>query len=173
LKFLIVTFLRLFGLPGHFLEFLLSMRKIGFPSGEGIPRVLVSFNLINIFRGFFTRFIVSSNLDWIWPFWIRRQFYADNPDFVARGFQPSSINTTYRNWTGIGNLNSKLESVVDPRGLLSPWIEKWSVPRFNPNSSNSPTLRKTIFPLSAASCSRVRLSSCRKGSSFEKSSESL
>lgn len=127
MKFVVVIFLRLFGLPGHFLEFLLSMRKIGFPSGEGIPRVLVSFNLINIFRGFFTRFIVSSNLDWIWPFWIRRQFYADNPDFVARGFQPSSINITYRNWTGIGNLNSKLESVVDPRGLLSPWIEKWSV----------------------------------------------
>jgi len=127
LKFVFVIFLRLFGLPGHFFEFLLSMRKIGFPSGEGIPRVLVSFNLINIFRGFFTRFIVSSNLDWIWPFWIRRQFYADNPDFVARGFQPSSINITYRNWTGIGNLNSKLESVVDPRGLLSPWIEKWSV----------------------------------------------
>lgn len=119
--------MRLFDLPGQILEFLVALRNVGFPSGEGIPKELLSFNVLTVVRGLATRFIVSTNLDWIWPYWMQKQFYAHQADFVARGFQPATININHRNWTAIGNLNSKREAIVDPRGLLTPWINRWSV----------------------------------------------
>lgn len=126
-EFLIAKTLRLFGMPAEVADYVNSFLAIGYHSGEPIPKVLMDFNLINIVRGIYTRFVVSTNLDWIWPFWMERQFYAKYNDFSARGFQPASINTSHRNWTGIGTLVSENESVVDPRGLLTPYNNSWSL----------------------------------------------
>jgi hypothetical protein len=126
-EFFIKKIFKAFGLPGDIYYFIRAFLSIGYPSHAPFPRVLLVFNLRNFVRGLFTRFIVSSNLDWIWPFWINRQFYPRSSDFTARGFQPVSTNATHRNWTGIGTLNSSAESTVDPRGLVTPFINGWSL----------------------------------------------
>src|SRR3990172_8025861 len=38
-----------------------------------------------------------------------------------------SQNSTHRDWTGVGCLNSELEGVVDPAGLITPWLDGFSV----------------------------------------------
>lgn len=126
-EYLISRAVRLLGFPAEVADYVNSFLAIGYHSGEPIPKVLMDFNIVNIVRGLYTRFVVSTNLDWIWPYWIERQFYAKYPDFSARGFQPASINTSHRNWTGIGTLESENESVVDPRGLLTPFNNSWSL----------------------------------------------
>ncbi len=65
--------------------------------------------------------------DWVWPFWLRRQTDPSSPAFVPRGHLPFLTNVTGRNWTTIGNLGSAREAVVDPRGLVSPWFDGWSL----------------------------------------------
>ncbi len=126
-EYLISKALRLTGVPKEVSEFINSFLSIGYDSGEPFPKNLFDFNATNLARGFFTRFVVSTNLDWIWPYWIGRQFYAKYNAFSARGFTPASINTTYRNWTAIGTLNAEYEPIVDPRGLLTPVAFGWSL----------------------------------------------
>jgi len=125
-EYLVSKAARLFGF-GVISEYIYAFLSIGYPSGEALPKVLMDFNLLNVIRGLFTRFVVSTNLDWIWPFWIERQFYPKYKDFSARGFNPASINTSHRNWTGIGCLDSEYESIIDPRGLLTPYNNSWSL----------------------------------------------
>ncbi|MDR1996883.1 MAG: hypothetical protein LBQ83_00950 [Candidatus Margulisbacteria bacterium] len=125
-EFLISKALHLAGL-GYIANYVFSFLSIGYPSGESIPKVLMDFNILNIVRGLFTRFVVSTNLDWIWPYWIVKQFYATSEGFSARGFNPASINTNYRNWTGLGDLDSEYEAIVDPRGLTTPYYNSWSL----------------------------------------------
>ena len=36
-------------------------------------------------------------------------------------------NVTQRNWTAVGNIGSALEGIVDPRGLVTPWFDGWSL----------------------------------------------
>jgi hypothetical protein len=125
-EFLLAKALNLIGL-GYISDYVFAFLSIGYPSGESIPKVLMDFNILNIVRGLFTRFVVSTNLDWIWPYWMEKQFYATSDGFSARGFNPASINTNYRNWTGIGDLNSEHEAIVDPRGLTTPYYNSWSL----------------------------------------------
>lgn len=65
--------------------------------------------------------------DWVWPWWLGRQIDPANPAFVPRDQLPSLTNVTGRNWTAIGNLDSPHEAVVDPRGLVTPWPDGWSL----------------------------------------------
>ena len=65
--------------------------------------------------------------DWLWPFWAERQFDPEAPSFVPRGDQPSVVNVTHRNWTLVGNLASPHRAAVDPRGLVTPWADGWSL----------------------------------------------
>ncbi|MFC1517940.1 hypothetical protein ACFL5G_05255 [Candidatus Margulisiibacteriota bacterium] len=126
-EFFLKRLFRIFGLPGDIFYFIRAFISIGYPSHEPTPKVLVVFNMRNIVRGLFTRFIVSSNLDWVWPYWIKRQFYPQNKEFVARGFQPVSVNISHRNWTGVGTLNGVREATIDPRGLVTPFTNGWSL----------------------------------------------
>ncbi|GBR75634.1 glycosyl hydrolases family 15 [Candidatus Termititenax persephonae] len=125
-EFLIAKALYLVGL-GFISDYVFAFLSIGYSSGEPIPKVLMDFNILNIVRGLFTRFVVSTNLDWIWPYWMVKQFYATSEGFSARGFNPASINTNYRNWTGIGDLDSEYEATIDPRGLTTPYFNSWSL----------------------------------------------
>ena len=50
-----------------------------------------------------------------------------SPGFVPRGHLPFLTNVTHRNWTAVGNLDSPWEAIVDPRGLVTPWFDGWSL----------------------------------------------
>lgn len=92
------------------------------PPGEMLP-----IGARTVFRALRTRAASQVGTDWVWPFWLRRQVDPASPAFVPRGHLPFLTNVTGRNWTSIGNLGSAREAVVDPRGLVSPWFDGWSL----------------------------------------------
>ncbi|MCI0475787.1 MAG: hypothetical protein L0Y55_06030, partial [Anaerolineales bacterium] len=49
------------------------------------------------------------------------------PGFLPRGFNLYTINYTRRDWTMIGNLDHTREAIVDPRGVVTPWFDGWSL----------------------------------------------
>jgi hypothetical protein len=78
-------------------------------------------------RGFMTFHSVQINLDWVWPYWIEKQFDPGSRSFIPRAMNLTHVNQTQRNWTAVGVLGGKVEPIVDPRGLLTPWFDGWSL----------------------------------------------
>lgn len=109
------------------LDFFTGTSKVGQPSEVAVPKELLPMGALLYSRGMFTQWVVQTNLDWTWPYWIERQFRPETPDFMARGHHLFSLNCTHRNWTGVGPLGSREEGVVDGRGLLMPWRDGWSL----------------------------------------------
>ncbi len=92
------------------------------PPGEMLP-----VGARTVFRAVRTQSASQVGAGWVWPWWLHRQIDPSSPAFVPRGQLPFLSNMTGRNWTTIGNLGSKREAVVDPRGLVSPWFDGWSL----------------------------------------------
>lgn len=92
------------------------------PPGEMLP-----IGARTVFRALRTRAASQVGTDWVWPYWLHRQIDPGSPAFVPRGHLPFLSNVTGRNWTTIGNLGSAREAVVDPRGLVCPWFDGWSL----------------------------------------------
>jgi hypothetical protein len=78
-------------------------------------------------RALRTRAAAQIGSDWVWPYWLERQLDPGSPAFVPRGHLPFLTNVTHRNWTAVGNLDSPWEAIVDPRGLVTPWYDGWSL----------------------------------------------
>lgn len=78
-------------------------------------------------RGLVNKRFLDTHRDWILPFWASHQLEPGDPGFVARGLQPVLLNSTYRDWTSIGNPSSSREAIVDPRGLVTPLFDGWSI----------------------------------------------
>ncbi|MCR4338166.1 MAG: hypothetical protein NUV91_10220, partial [Candidatus Omnitrophica bacterium] len=78
-------------------------------------------------RGLINSQAIQHNLDWVWPYWVECQFDPDSPSFVPRAFSLTHINLTQRNWTAVGLPDSIELPIVDPRGLVTPFFDSWSV----------------------------------------------
>ena len=78
-------------------------------------------------RGLINSRVVQNNLNWIWPYWVQRQFDPADDAFVPRGFNFSHVNQTLRNWTAVGLPDCNALPIVDPRGLLTPFYDGWSL----------------------------------------------
>jgi hypothetical protein len=78
-------------------------------------------------RGLINSQAIQHNLDWVWPYWVECQFNPHNIAFVPRAFSLTHINLTHRNWTAVGLPDSSVTPIVDPRGLLTPFWDSWSV----------------------------------------------
>lgn len=78
-------------------------------------------------RGLINSRVIQHNRDWVWPYWIERQFDPDDVAFVPRAFTITHINLTHRNWTAIGLPDFDELPIVDPRGLLTPFYDEWSL----------------------------------------------
>lgn len=76
-------------------------------------------------RGWFNRQTLDIRRDWVLPYWATRQLDPHDPGFIGRALQPVYINAGYRTWTALGNPESRLESIADPRGLLTPMPNEW------------------------------------------------
>src|SRR5262245_50735126 len=79
-----------------------SLRKFGQPSEVGEPIELVRAGVVFHARGLMNTRAIQHNLDWVWPFWIERQFDPADPAFVPRAFSLTHVNLTHRNWTAVG-----------------------------------------------------------------------
>jgi hypothetical protein len=69
---------------------------------------------------------IQHNLDWVWPYWVERQFNPRDLSFVPRAFSFSHVNLTHRNWTAVGLPELPVFPIVDPRGLVTP-LHRWLV----------------------------------------------
>ncbi|GAB6145486.1 hypothetical protein [Desulfocicer niacini] len=103
------------------------IRQFGQPSEVMEPIELLRAGLVFHARGIINTRAFQYNLDWVWPYWVTRQFNPRDTSFIPRGFSFSHINVTQRNWTALGHPDVPLYPVVDPRGLLTPMYDSWSV----------------------------------------------
>ncbi len=91
------------------------------------PLELLRAGIVFHARGLVNVKAIQHNLDWVWPFWVERQFKPGDPSFVPRAFSFSHINLTHRNWTAVGIPKLPLYPIVDPRGLVTPLHDGWSL----------------------------------------------
>ena len=103
------------------------MRQFGRPSEVQEPIELLRAGLLFHARGVINTRAIQFNLDWVWPYWVVRQFNPRDVSFIPRGFAISHINTTHRNWTALGHPDLDWTPIVDPRGLITPFWDSWSV----------------------------------------------
>lgn len=97
------------------------------PSEVGEPIELLRAGVVFHARGLINSRVIQHNLDWVWPYWIERQFDPADVSFVPRAFSITHINLTHRNWTALGHPDCQELPIVDPRGLLTPLLDGWSL----------------------------------------------
>ncbi|WOJ93120.1 hypothetical protein R0135_15225 [Congregibacter variabilis] len=103
------------------------LRRFAQPSEVAEPVELLRAGAIFHARGLINSRVIQHNLDWVWPHWIERQFNPLDDAFVPRAFSLTHVNLTHRNWTAIGLPDYDHLPIVDPRGLLTPLYDGWSL----------------------------------------------
>jgi hypothetical protein len=109
------------------IELLARLRSFAQPSEVGEPIELLRAGVIFHARGLINSKVIQHNLDWVWPYWIEKQYNPKSDSFIPRAFSASHINLTHRNWTAIGYPDSEQLPLVDPRGLVTPLYDGWSL----------------------------------------------
>ncbi len=106
---------------------LARMRGFAQPSEVAEPIELLRAGMLFHARGLVNTKAIQNNLDWVWPHWVERQFNPADPAFIPRAFSFSHINLTHRNWTAAGLPDVPYYPIVDPRGLITPIFDGWSL----------------------------------------------
>ncbi len=109
------------------LTFLARMRSFSQPSEVKEPMELVRAGILFQARGVINARAIQFNLDWVWPFWAEKQFDPTSSSFIPRGYAPTHVNLTHRDWTAVGLPGLPLYPLVDPRGLVTPLYDGWSL----------------------------------------------
>lgn len=116
-----------FGIPERAINYIKPMSIVGKQGKGGLPKDLVSMNILNMVRGLFNQIVFASHSVWVWPYWVVQQYDSRGLGFIPRGFQLPAMNVANRNWTAVGKLGNTKEAIVDVRGLVTPRIYSWSV----------------------------------------------
>jgi len=103
------------------------LRQFGKPSEVQEPIELLRAGLVFHARGLVNTRAIQYNLDWVWPYWVVKQFTPKDASFIPRGFSFSHINVTHRNWTAVGHPDLAAYPIIDPRGLVTPLFDAWSI----------------------------------------------
>lgn len=106
------------------------LAHLGQPSEVAQPIELLRAGAVLHARGLVNSRVIQHNLDWVWPYWIERQFDPNDVAFVPRAFSITHINLTNRNWTAVGVPDCPELPLVDPRGLVTPFLDSWSLDGF-------------------------------------------
>ena len=125
-KFLIQRAARSYGIIDP-IDLLARMRRFAQPSEVQEPLELLRAGIVFHARGLINTRAIQHNLDWVWPFWVEKQFDPADSSFIPRGFTFSHVNCTHRNWTAVGRPDLPLYPIVDPRGLVTPLHDGWSL----------------------------------------------
>ncbi len=125
-KFFIKRIARSYGFIDPF-TFLARLRRFSQPSEVQEPLELLRAGTVFHARGLINTKAIQNNLDWIWPYWVEKQFNPEDPSFVPRAYSLTHINLTHRNWTAVGQPDIPLYPLVDPRGLVTPLYDGWSL----------------------------------------------
>jgi hypothetical protein len=97
------------------------------PSEVSEPIELLRAGAIFHARGLVNSKVLQQNLDWIWPYWVQKQFNPHDNSFLPRAFSITHINLTHRNWTAVGIPGIEYYPIVDPRGMITPHFDGSSV----------------------------------------------
>ncbi len=97
------------------------------PSEVWAPVELMRAGAVFHARGLINSQVIQHNLDWVWPYWVERQFDPTDRSFIPRAFSLTHINLTHRNWTAVGIPGFRELPIVDPRGLVMPFLDSWSI----------------------------------------------
>jgi len=133
-------------------SFLARLRKFSKPSEVAEPIELLRAGVTFHARGLINTKAIQTNLDWVWPYWVEKQFQPGDPSFVPRAFSFSHVNLTHRDWSAVGLPNLALYPIVDPRGLVTPLYDGWSLDWFEPwftRTDDSPVLDNITAKLQA------------------------
>ena len=123
------------------ISLLARLRRFSQPSEFQEPLELLRAGLVFHARGLINAKSIQQNLDWIWPYWVERQFNPSDPSFLPRSFSFSQVNLTQRNWTAVGTPSRNAYPLVDPRGLITPFFDGWSLDFwFIPADEDAPAL---------------------------------
>jgi hypothetical protein len=106
---------------------LARLHRFAQPSEVAEPIELLRAGVAFHARGLINTRTIQHNLDWVWPFWIERQFDPLDVSFIPRSFSITHVNLTHRNWTAVGLPDYDGLPLVDPRGLLTPLFDGWSL----------------------------------------------
>ncbi len=106
---------------------LARLHRFAQPAEVAEPVELLRAGVVFHARGLINARVIQHNLDWVWPYWIERQFDPEDDAFVPRAFAITHVNLTHRNWTAIGLPDVDALPIVDPRGLLTPHYDGWSL----------------------------------------------
>src|SRR5438034_2257644 len=109
------------------IQFLARLRQFSKPSEISEPIELLRAGVLFHARGLINTKAIQNNLDWVWPYWVERQFNPADRSFIPRAFSFSHINLTHRNWTAVGLPDVPYYPIVDPRGLVTPLFDGWSL----------------------------------------------
>lgn len=108
-------------------ELLARLERFAQPVELKKPLELMRAGIVFHARGLMNSAAIQHNLDWVWPYWVERQYDPEDVSFVPRAFSLTHINLTHRNWTAIGVPDHDALPIVDPRGLLTPFWDGWSL----------------------------------------------
>lgn len=100
--------------------FLNSILNMGRKGEVSFPKELIPLNLEILLKGLLTSRVYEINSNWIYPFWLEEQLNPKSEYFIPRGANIFAINTTFRNWTILGSIESEEKGVIDLKGLISP-----------------------------------------------------
>jgi hypothetical protein len=125
-RFLITRAARAYGFLDP-VTLLAKMRGFAQPSEVAEPIELLRAGMVFHARGLVNTKAIQNNLDWVWPYWVERQFNPADASFIPRAFSFSHINLTHRDWTAVGLPDIPFYPIVDPRGLVTPLYDGWSI----------------------------------------------
>src|SRR3954467_13524052 len=125
-RFLVTRLARAYGFLDP-VAVLARLRGFSQQSEGGGPIELLRAGILFHARGLVNTKAIQHNLDWVWPYWVEPQLNPDDPSFIPRAFSFSHINLTQRNWTAVGQPDIPFYPIVDPRGLVTPIFDGWSL----------------------------------------------
>jgi len=106
---------------------LARLRNFSQPSEVDEPIELLRAGVVFHARGLLNSKVIQHNLDWVWPYWIERQYDPADKSYLPRAFSITQINLTNRNWSSVGIPGYDELPIVDPRGLVTPLWDGWSL----------------------------------------------
>ncbi len=109
------------------IKVLSQLQNFAQPSEVSAPTELLRSGVVLHARGLMNSLAIQHNLDWIWPYWVECQYDPHNVAFIPRSFSLTQINLTHRNWTALGVPDGAEFPLVDPRGLVTPFYDGWSI----------------------------------------------
>lgn len=106
---------------------LARLNRFAQPSEVAEPIELLRAGALFHARGLINSRVIQHNLDWVWPYWVERQFDPRDDSFLPRAFSITHVNLTHRNWTAVGLPDIAELPIIGPRGLVTPMFDGWSL----------------------------------------------